>query len=274
MIGVGGDHVVCCDRHGRIEVNGTALDEPTISSRRRPSQVRFDIVVPAGTLWMLGDHRSRSRDSRDHLGDPGGGLVPERKVIGRADGVASRSRTGAAKTARRASSAARQIRPPRQRGPVGGDPAEAAPADPVGTALGRRPVGRAAGAPSGARTGAGAPPRQTAQTHRGARIPPLIAVVALLIALTLKTFFVQVFVIPSGSMQQTIPIGDRVLVDKLTPWFGSKAAARRRGGLQGPRRLVEERAEDVDPTRITAWSAGQAGLRRSSVCCPPRTSRT
>ena len=45
---------------------------------------------------------------------------------------------------------------------------------------------------------------------------------ALAIALVLKTFLVQAFVIPSGSMEQTIRIGDRVLVDKLTPWFGSK----------------------------------------------------
>ncbi|MEV0221132.1 signal peptidase I [Streptomyces sp. NPDC050704] len=53
---------------------------------------------------------------------------------------------------------------------------------------------------------------------------PLLIGVALLIALVLKTFLVQAFVIPSGSMEQTIKIGDRVLVDKLTPWFGSKPA--------------------------------------------------
>lgn len=51
---------------------------------------------------------------------------------------------------------------------------------------------------------------------------PLLVGVAVLIALVLKTFLVQAFVIPSGSMEQTIQIGDRVLVDKLTPWFGSK----------------------------------------------------
>lgn len=51
---------------------------------------------------------------------------------------------------------------------------------------------------------------------------PLLVLVALLIALVLKTFLVQAFVIPSGSMEQTIRIGDRVLVDKLTPWFGSE----------------------------------------------------
>lgn len=51
---------------------------------------------------------------------------------------------------------------------------------------------------------------------------PLLITVALLIALVLKTFLVQAFVIPSGSMEQTIRIDDRVLVDKLTPWFGSR----------------------------------------------------
>lgn len=51
---------------------------------------------------------------------------------------------------------------------------------------------------------------------------PLLVGVAVLIALVLKTFLVQAFVIPSGSMEQTIRIGDRVLVDKFTPWFGSK----------------------------------------------------
>ncbi|MCW7991154.1 signal peptidase I, partial [Streptomyces platensis subsp. clarensis] len=51
---------------------------------------------------------------------------------------------------------------------------------------------------------------------------PLLVTVAVLIALVLKTFLVQAFVIPSGSMEQTIRIDDRVLVDKLTPWFGSR----------------------------------------------------
>ncbi|WP_235454613.1 signal peptidase I [Streptomyces olivochromogenes] len=58
--------------------------------------------------------------------------------------------------------------------------------------------------------------------HSAVREIPLLVGVAVLIALVLKTFLVQAFVIPSGSMEQTIRIGDRVLVDKLTPWFGSK----------------------------------------------------
>ncbi|SEG92666.1 signal peptidase I Serine peptidase. MEROPS family S26A [Actinacidiphila yanglinensis] len=55
-----------------------------------------------------------------------------------------------------------------------------------------------------------------------AREVPLLILVALGIALVLKTFLIQAFVIPSGSMEQTIRIGDRVLVDKLTPWFGAE----------------------------------------------------
>ncbi|MFJ6618966.1 signal peptidase I [Kitasatospora sp. NPDC091335] len=51
---------------------------------------------------------------------------------------------------------------------------------------------------------------------------PILLVVALVLSLGIKTFFVQAFSIPSGSMEQTLAIGDRVLVDKFTPWFGAK----------------------------------------------------
>ncbi|MBT2406062.1 MULTISPECIES: signal peptidase I [unclassified Streptomyces] len=87
VVGVGGDDVVCCDAGGRIEVNGVAVDEPYLYPGDSPSKVPFRIVVPLGTLWVMGDHRSQSRDSRDHLGEPGGGMVPVDKVIGRADWI-------------------------------------------------------------------------------------------------------------------------------------------------------------------------------------------
>ncbi|MFJ3997323.1 signal peptidase I [Streptomyces parvus] len=85
VVGVGGDRVVCCDKQGRLAVNGTVVDEPYLYPGDTASRVPFDIVVSAGTLWMMGDHRSRSSDSRDRLGSPGGGMVPVERVTGRVD---------------------------------------------------------------------------------------------------------------------------------------------------------------------------------------------
>ncbi|MFI8960571.1 signal peptidase I [Streptomyces sp. NPDC053493] len=87
VVGTGGDRVVCCDKDGRITVNGVPVRERYVMLGDQPSSVPFDIVVPDGTLWVMGDHRSQSSDSRDHLGQPGGGVVPVDKVIGRADWI-------------------------------------------------------------------------------------------------------------------------------------------------------------------------------------------
>ena len=84
VIGVGGDHVVCCDAAGRITVNDVPLDEQSyLYPGDAASDQAFDVVVPDGMLWFMGDHRSNSADSRAHLGDPGGGMVPVSRVVGR-----------------------------------------------------------------------------------------------------------------------------------------------------------------------------------------------
>jgi signal peptidase I len=86
VIGIGGDHVVCCDSQGRITVNGTALTEPYIYPGAQPSSETFDVTVPKGRLWVMGDNRDKSADSRAHRSDHDG-TIPESDVIGRAFAV-------------------------------------------------------------------------------------------------------------------------------------------------------------------------------------------
>jgi signal peptidase I len=91
VIGVPGDHVACCNARGQVTVNGVALHEggylyPGNVAGDAPlgESGHFKITVPAGRIWVLGDHRAISDDSRGHADDPGDGTVPESKVIGRA----------------------------------------------------------------------------------------------------------------------------------------------------------------------------------------------
>ncbi|MEU5878127.1 signal peptidase I [Spirillospora sp. NPDC047279] len=91
VIGVQGDQVKCCDAQGRITVNGVPIDEksylytdPLTGEQNKPSDLPFEVTVGTGQLWVMGDHRELSYDSRNHRGDPGGGTVPVNRVIGRA----------------------------------------------------------------------------------------------------------------------------------------------------------------------------------------------
>jgi signal peptidase I len=84
VIGLPGDRVACCT-DGKVTVNGVPLDERQyLFPGNPPSTFKFSTVVPPGHLWVMGDHRSDSDDSRYHPGDPGGGAVPENQVVGRA----------------------------------------------------------------------------------------------------------------------------------------------------------------------------------------------
>ena len=82
VIGVGGDHVVCCNAKGQIELNGVALVEPYVKPGSRTDQVKFDLVVPEGRVFVMGDNRADSSDSRFHL-DVEQGTIPVPNVVGR-----------------------------------------------------------------------------------------------------------------------------------------------------------------------------------------------
>jgi signal peptidase I len=84
VIGVGGDTVTCCDKKGYLTVNGVSVSEPYIFTGDKPSDTDFKVTVPKGFVWVMGDHRGASADSRFHTDDIHKGMVPLSSIVGRA----------------------------------------------------------------------------------------------------------------------------------------------------------------------------------------------
>lgn len=85
VIGLPGDRVASAGDGSPLTVNGVPVDEASyLAPGSSPSEIRFDVTVPADSLWVMGDNRQQSADSRYHLGEPGGGAVPVDDVVGTA----------------------------------------------------------------------------------------------------------------------------------------------------------------------------------------------
>jgi signal peptidase I len=88
VIGVGGDKVRCCDAKGRVTVNGVPLNEKSyLKKGSQPSAQRFQVTVPKGRLWVMGDNRNNSEDSRFHQRLPGKGTISLDDVVGKVWGI-------------------------------------------------------------------------------------------------------------------------------------------------------------------------------------------
>jgi signal peptidase I len=86
-IGIAGDKVECCSKSKKLLVNGVEINEPYIFAGNSPSDSNFNVTVPAGKIWVMGDHRGASADSRFHQDDINNGMVPLSKVTGKVVGI-------------------------------------------------------------------------------------------------------------------------------------------------------------------------------------------
>ena len=82
VIGVANDKIECCDVQGRITVNGVGIDESYTKDGVTSDQVTFSVLVPEGNVFVMGDNRGNSEDSRFHL-DKNNGMIPVEEIIGR-----------------------------------------------------------------------------------------------------------------------------------------------------------------------------------------------
>ncbi len=87
VIGIAGDKVECCSKNKKLMINGVEIKEPYIFAGNSASDTNFNVTVPAGKLWVMGDHRGASADSRFHQEDVNKGMVPTSKVTGKVVGI-------------------------------------------------------------------------------------------------------------------------------------------------------------------------------------------
>jgi signal peptidase I len=87
IIGIAGDKVECCSKNKKLMINGVEIDEPYIFSGNSASDTNFNVTVPEGKIWVMGDHRGASADSRFHQDDINKGMVPVSKVTGKVVGI-------------------------------------------------------------------------------------------------------------------------------------------------------------------------------------------
>jgi signal peptidase I len=87
VIGIAGDKVECCSKNKKLMINGVEIKEPYIFAGNSASDTNFNVTVPAEKLWVMGDHRGASADSRFHQEDVNKGMVPTSKVTGKVVGI-------------------------------------------------------------------------------------------------------------------------------------------------------------------------------------------